>query len=293
MTRPDRAVLGSASREKQSWDLEHGEAIAAGRFVIEPLGGGRRYEAYLVFDERLLTLTVAKLLRPDRVEDERSVRALEREAELLSRLAHPVLVRGFDAVLDGPYPHLLLEHLDGANLRRLLKRHGPLPLEQLVPIAVNVCAALHYLGTEGVVHLDVKPANIVVGVPPRVIDLGSARTLDEAAGRRKPIGTIAYMAPEQCDPAASGGIGPAADVWGLGATLYHALTGEVPFPRATEAGEDAPRYPQLDDDPPPLPRRVPPALGEVVLAMLARDPGERPTPAEVAERLEPLADAFG
>ncbi|HUF85108.1 MAG TPA: serine/threonine-protein kinase [Acidimicrobiia bacterium] len=287
-------MSAQAPREKQSWNLEDGDEIAQGRFVVERMGGGRRYEAYLAWDEHLLTLTVAKILRPDRVEDPKAAQALRREADFLSRLAHPVLVRGFDAVYDGPYPHLLLEYLDGANLRQLLRRHGPLPLEQLLPVAINVCAALHYLAAEQVVHLDVKPGNIVVGVPPRLIDLGSARTLEAVAQRRKPIGTVAYMAPEQCDPAAfPGGIGPAADIWGLGATLYHALTGEPPFPRSPDLDADAApteRYPQLVADPPPAPRGGPPALAELVEEMLARDPADRPAAAEVAERLEPIAD---
>lgn len=278
--------------EKQSWNLEEGDPISEGRLVVERLGGGRRYEAYLVWDEHLLTLTVAKILRPDRVGDPKAAQSLRREADFLSRLAHPVLVRSFDAVLDGPYPHLLLEYLEGANLRELLRHHGPLPLEQLLPIAISVGSALHYLSAEATVHLDVKPGNIVVGVPPRLIDLGSARTLEDAAQRSKPIGTVAYMAPEQCDPF-RGGIGPATDVWGLGATLYHALTGEPPFPRRPDLDPDAPateRYPQLVADPPPAPRTAPPAVAELVERMLARDPADRPTAAEIVERLEPIAD---
>lgn len=280
---------------KESWNLEEGNEIAPGRVVVERLGGGRRYEAYLTWDERLLTLTVAKILRPDRVGDPDAERALRREAAFLSRLAHPVLLRAFDAVFDGPHPHLLLEYLDGTNLRQLLRRHGPLPLEQLLPIGINVCAALHYLAAEEVVHLDVKPGNIVVGVPPRLIDLGSARTLEEVAQRRKPIGTVAYMAPEQCDPSSfAGAIGPAADVWGLGATLYHAVTGEPPFLRDPDLPPDAPpsaRYPQLVADPPPLGRSAPAGLAQLVEEMLARDPADRPLAAEVADRLEPIADA--
>lgn len=96
-----------------------------------------------MWDERLLSLAVAKILRPDRVGEPGAARALRREAELLERLAHPMLVRGFGSVLDSGHPHVLLEYLDGVTLRRLIRRHGPPPLEQLLPLALDVSSALH------------------------------------------------------------------------------------------------------------------------------------------------------
>src|SRR6202000_1178879 len=95
----------------------------------------------------------------------------------------------------GPSPPLLLEHLEGPTLRELLDRHGPLSLEQLLPLALHIASALHYLAAEGVVHLDVKPSNIVMGAPPRLIDLSVARTLERALLTSTPVGTDAYMAP--------------------------------------------------------------------------------------------------
>ena len=144
-------------REHSSWGLEEGEEIAPGRSVLKHLGGGNRYEVMLVWDDRLFAITVAKVLRPDYAQDERALKELREEAEALDQLAHPVLVRGFDAVLDGPHPHLLIEHLEGPTLRRLLRRGGSLPLEQLLPLAAHVAAALQYMGNEEWVHLDVKP----------------------------------------------------------------------------------------------------------------------------------------
>jgi serine/threonine protein kinase len=279
--------------EKASWGLEEGAEIAEGRSVVENLGGGRRYEVYLVWDERLYSLAVAKVLRPDRVERDSAVRALRREAELLERLAHPVVVRGFDAVLEGDYPHVLIEYLDGVMLRRLISRHGRLPLEQLMPVAQQILSALHYLSTEGVVHLDVKPGNIVMGVPPRLIDLSLARPVESAAELQKAVGTWSYMAPEQCDPLSHPGeVGLPADIWGLGATLHHAISGEFPFARAREAAASSDlriRCPQLVEEPAPLPKDVPPLLQRLIAEMLARDPGQRPSPSEVADALEPLA----
>ena len=102
----------------------------------------------------------------------------------MQRLAHPVVVRSFGAVTEGKFPHLVLEHLDGPTLDELLAQQGPLALEQLLPLALHVASALHYLAAEGVVHLDVKPSNVVMGGPPRLIDLSVARTLEQAASER-------------------------------------------------------------------------------------------------------------
>jgi serine/threonine protein kinase len=278
--------------EKPSWGLEAGTEIAPGRSVLKPIGGGSAYEVFLVWDERLHAVMVAKVLRPDHAEDPGALRDLAREAAALDRLAHPVLVRGFDAVLDGPLPHVLIEHLEGPTLRRLVKRGGPLPPEQLLPLVMHVAAALHYMGEERMVHLDVKPANIIMGVPPRLIDLSVARTFERAARISGPVGTDPYMAPEQCDPdTCPGAIGPPADVWGIGATAWWALLGRAPFPRprdARESGDLLLRFPQLERDPEPLPDGVSPAVAATLGRMLNKDPRRRPSAAETIEALAPV-----
>jgi serine/threonine protein kinase len=279
-----------------TWGLEEGAELAPGRSVVRSLGGGNRFEVFLVWDEALYALAVAKVLRPHLLDTGRMLEDLREEAEVVMRLAHPVIVRGFDAALDGPHPHLLLEHLEGPTLRRLIRRGGPIPLEQLLPLAAHVGAALHYMELQGVVHLDVKPENIVMGIPPRLIDLSIARPLERAARIRKPVGTDAYMPPEQCDPAGHPGeIGPPSDVWGLGATLHHALSGSVPFPRpkgARESEDLAVRFPQLVEDARPLPSRLPDGLGELIAGCLRRRPEDRISAAELVDGLGPLVAAL-
>jgi eukaryotic-like serine/threonine-protein kinase len=276
--------------ERASWELEAGAPIAEGRTVLKGLGGGKRYEVFLVWDELMHAICVAKVLRPDQAEDEKALRELGAEAELLERLSHPVIVRGFDAVLEGTYPHLMIEHLEGPSLRRLIRRGGPLPPEQLLPLALHVAGALHYMEQVGYVHLDVKPDNIIMGIPPRLIDLSIARSLERAAKSRGPIGTDAYMAPEQCVDDSDEEMGPPSDVWGLGATLHHSISGHRPFPREKGA-RDSPdpnvRFPQLHSPPEPLPNRVSADVAELVTEMLSPAPADRPSAAEVAERLEP------
>jgi serine/threonine protein kinase len=284
------------SAERSTWEFEPGDEIARGRAVVQSLGGGKRFEVHLVWDERLFALAVAKVLRPDSVSETRALRELREEAEALDRLAHPVLVRGFDAVLDGRHPHVLIEHLEGPTLRRLIRRGGPLPAEQVLPLAAHVAAALQYMSNEAMVHLDVKPDNIVMGIPPRLIDLSIARPVERAASIRGPVGTDAYMPPEQCAPRQHPGlIGPASDVWGLGASLYHAIAGHVPFPRprgARHSDDPLVRFPQLAEEPGPLPRGVPADLRDLILSALEKDPGGRPNAAELALALQPLVEAL-
>ncbi|HET9545753.1 MAG TPA: protein kinase, partial [Gaiellaceae bacterium] len=140
-----RRPEGDAAPERDGWALEEGDAIAPGRTAVRLLGGGERYESYLAWDDRLLSLVVVKIVRPSLVHDAHSLEGLASEADLLLRLRHPVLVRGFDAVLDGPRPHVVLEHLEGSRLSSLIRKQGPLEPEQLYPLGLQLASAVHYL----------------------------------------------------------------------------------------------------------------------------------------------------
>lgn len=274
---------------KSSWDLEAGEEIVPGRHALRMLGGGHRYEAYLAFDDHLYTTTVVKIVRPDRVEERETLEGLAAEAEALAALDHPVLPRSFDAVLDGERPHLMLEHLEGPRLSTLVRRHGPVSPEQLIPLSIQTCAALHYMHAEGWVHLDVKPSNVVMGAPPRLIDLSVAHSLEQAQMLDYPIGTDAYMAPEQCRPKQLGPPGPPADVFGLAVTLFRAQTGRRPFttPNEEKGASDEERWPQLVEEPETLAaEEMGPEAAEAVNRALARRPEDRPTPVEMARAFE-------
>jgi serine/threonine protein kinase len=288
-----RAAQVPAGAEHPRWSFDAGYEFAPGRHALKRLGGGHRYDAYLAWDDRLHTVTVAKLVRPHLVDDSNVLDDMLMEAATLRRLGHPVVVRAFDVIADGPHPHLLLEHLEGPRLSTLLRKYGPLPPEQLVPLAVQICAALHYLAREEIVHLDVKPSNIIMGAPPRLIDLSVAETVAGAAALRGPVGTDAYMAPEQCAPRTLGPVGSPADVWGLGVTLYRAATGERPFSGpGHERDPDERRWPQLIEEPRPLDGRVPGALADPILDCLARSPADRPSPADVSAAIEPMLEAL-
>lgn len=264
-----------------TWGLAGGEEIAPGLVAMKDLGGGTVYEAWLAFDERLYAPVVVKVLRPDQVDDEAARAGFDREIALLSRLAHPGLTRVFSYDDEGPRPYFVLEHVEGPNLSRLISKHGALPEHQLLPLALELSSVLHYLHGEGVVHLDVKPSNIIMGSPAQLIDLSVALDVDAAATLDHAVGSDEYMAPEQCLPGERGTVGTAADVWGLGATLFRAAAGFRAFERE-------PRWRQLEDGPAALPAFVHRGAAELILACLSPDPALRPRPVEVADALEPM-----
>lgn len=272
------------------WGLREGDAITEDLVAVRRLGGGATYEAYLAFDEVTWGPVVAKLVRPDLVEDASSLRGLRREAEALTTVNHPVVVRALRWTDSGPRPHLVLENLDGPRLSTLVRRHGRLQPQQYLVLGIELASALHYLRRLGWVHLDVKPSNIIMGAPARLIDLSVARPVEDAARLKHVIGTDRYLAPEQADPGGRTGVpGPASDVWGLAAVLFEAVSGVRPF-RDGDPSAEVPheRHPQLVEGPNALPGDVPAPVREVILAGLSPQPGDRPLPHEVSEVLEPV-----
>ena len=276
------------SAEDEGWGFTEGDPITTELTAIRLLGGGSSYEAYLAFDDITYAPTVVKVIRPHRIDDGSSLRGLRREVDTLSMVNHPVVARGLRAVLEGERPHVVLEAIDGPRLSTLIRKYGPLPEQQYLPLAIEVASALHYFRRIGIVHLDIKPSNIIMGAPARLIDLSVARPVEEGRALKYPIGTDAYMAPEQCDPPTSGVPDFATDVWGIGATLFEAIAGYKAFDDGdSKSDHPAARFPQLAEIAYGLPERVAPDVAKVVLACLEPDPADRPLPHELAEGLEP------
>ncbi|WP_345481699.1 serine/threonine-protein kinase [Nocardioides caeni] len=276
-----------------TWGFAEGDAITPELTAMRQLGGGSAYEAWLAFDEITYGPVVVKVVRPDDVDDEHTVRSMEREARALDVAHHPVTIRGLRHDAAGPRPHLVLEHVEGPSLSRLIRRHRRLAPEQYLPLAIDVASALHFFRRVDVCHLDIKPSNVIMGSPARLIDLSVARPEAKAAALTGTIGTDAYMAPEQACPGPYGVPGYAADVWGLGTTLFHAIAGHRPFRDGDpSAAEPAQRFPQLLEAPAELPGDVPPTVQKLVHAMLEPDPADRPLPHEVADALEPEVAAL-
>ena len=265
-----------------TWGLAGGDAIAPGLTAVKGVGGGTVYEAWLAFDERLYAPVVAKVVRPGQV-GASAREGLEREVEMLRRLNHPGIARLFAYDDEGERPYLVLENIDGPSLSALISKHGYVPLHQLLPLGLELSSALHYLRQEGVCHLDLKPSNVIMGAPAKLIDFSIAMDVKDATDLDEPLGSDEYMAPEQCVPGELGAVGHASDMWAFGATMFRAAAGYRAYDRE-------PRWLQLTEEPYPLPDFVPGALQDLIHACLSTDPANRPLPEEAAQALEPMLE---
>lgn len=249
-----------------------GREIVPSVEVVAHLARSRRQDVYDAWDHDRACRVAVKVLRPDRRGELGVTRDLLREGRLLRRIDHPHLVRAF-AVHRDPLAAVVLETLGGATLEHLVETADePLAADDLRVVGRQLAAAIHHLHRHGILHLDLKPANVIADQGRvTVIDLSHAR----APGRVRPgHGTWCYAAPEQ---ARGGQVGPAADVWGVAIVLHALATG-------THALID--RTDTLDVDDPQLHGRLPsvcdarPDLPEDLAALidggLAPDPGDRP-----------------
>ena len=203
--------------------------------VDEFLGRGGMADVYKVFDlERGVPLAM-KVLRDDLAEDRVFLRRFEREAQNLAKLQHPNIVRFYGLEQEGHLAFILMDYIEGPTLRRMIfDAHRPFTDQQVLEIMQPICSALYYAHQQGIVHCDIKSANIMVDKGNRVYltDFGIARMADAATSTMVGIGTPAYMAPELImgkDPT------PQTDIYALGILLYEMYSGgERPF-----TGEEA------------------------------------------------------
>ena len=273
------------SGDRPSWNFSAGDEISPGRSALSLLGGGHRCEAWLARNESRDQRLVIKLLRPNHVDNERSRRALAREARAVERVTHPSIVRLLDASVETARPLIALEHIDGPRLSTFVRRTRALTFGEVTKLGQELASALAVIHGAGLVHMDVKPKNVILGQQGTLIDFGMARTLAEVRTLDSPIGTTAYMSPEQCRADTICSFGPAGDVWGLGVTLYEAASRSLPFPKTTE--QDV--YPQTHLTPAPLPVDAPRPLAELIMSALAYEPADRPTASDLAADLERLS----
>ncbi len=157
------------------------------------LGGGVHFEAYQAVDDRLFAPVVVKIVRPNLVARESVLRDLRREAELTTRLRHPLIVRCFHFDASGPRPYVALEKLPGRQLDKILMTEGTLDVPDVLRVGMGLASVLHYMRTQDVVHLDLTPSNVIVGRVARLIDFNLARDTATAAAGTVAFGTRHYI----------------------------------------------------------------------------------------------------
>jgi serine/threonine-protein kinase len=269
------------------------------------LGSGGMGEVVLAHDKQIGRDVAIKQLRIENPSPDAIARFL-REARIQARLEHPSIVPVHELGHDAQgLPYFTMKKLTGTTLRDQLASKHPPPRQRVLRMFADVCLAVEFAHARGVVHRDLKPANIMVGDfgEVYVVDWGLARIVGDSEARSvgadvesldgvtqagQMLGTPGYMAPEQIENPSL--VGPAADVYALGALLFEILAGEQPHPRgkgalsSTLKGITEPPSQRRPD------RNVPPELDALCLVAMATIPGDRPTAKELAERLQNYLD---
>ncbi|MGQ9554239.1 MAG: protein kinase domain-containing protein [Anaerolineae bacterium] len=252
------------------------------RYQIQHLiGRGGMADVYLALDLRRQVVVALKLLREDLAEDPDFVRRFQREAEALARLDHPNVVRFYSFERQGNAAFIVMDYVPGTTLRgRLMEAQGPLPLEEVTAIIKQVGAALHYAHSEGYIHRDIKPGNIMLREDGTALlsDFGIAKAAETATMTLAPLGTPAYMSPEQI---LGREVSPQTDIYCFGVVLYEIVTGRRPF--IGESGTGGSTTERIRNEHlhamPPDPRRFNPSLPaeavQVIARALAKDPAQR------------------
>ena len=257
--------------------------------LIEELGRGGMGVVWRADDERLQRHVAVKEVHlpeaiPAEERDSARARAL-REARAAARLSHPSAVTIYDVQQEEGRAYLVMELVDAPSLADVLRESGPLDHERAAHIGLDILAALEAAHAAGIVHRDVKPANVMVPShgPAKLADFGIASLKDDPKITQTGLilGSPSYMAPEQAD---GRGGGPRSDLWALGATLYYAVEGAPPF----DEGQAIPTLAAvMHDEPRPLGSAGP--LEPVVSALLSKDPAARPSHIETRRMLETAA----
>jgi len=264
--------------------------VVAGRYRLDDqIAAGAVGEVWRGVDTMLDRPVAVKLLRAEHARHSGIVSGFRAEARHAGSLAHPGIVRIYDYGEQGPgqRPYLVMELVIGRSLARVLAS-GPVEPARAMDVVAQTAAGLHAAHSSGLVHCDIKPANLLLGPggEVKITDFGIARAAAPAtaAGARQLIGTRAYLAPERIDGAPAA---PASDLYSPGIVAWECVAGAPPF---TGTGGEAALARR---DWPPLPLAVPAQVAALVAGLTARDPAARPsTPSEAARRAVQLRDAL-
>jgi eukaryotic-like serine/threonine-protein kinase len=281
-----------AGPEVRTWDvlLRRLREQLAGEFRIDrELGRGGQAAVYLAYETALRRSVAIKVLSSATLHDAFAVDRFRSEARIVAGLRHPNIVEIFDVRSGNGLHFFIMQYLPGDSLAEILTREGALAPDLVLPIVRQIGTALDFAHANGVIHRDVKPANVLFDAEGNAVvtDFGIARQVEGSGTTSQvaPVGTPAFMSPEQCR---SEPVGPASDQYALGVLTYNLLTGELPFVASSNLGlmqaqVQAPIPSAREVNP-----AVPPAMDATIRRMLAKSPGDRwPTLRAAIEALGP------
>ena len=278
--------------------VSEADALGERYTIVERIAVGGMGAVYRATDNRLNRTVAVKLLKEGLAHDPRFVERFRREARSAAGLTHPNIAGVFDYGEEHGRHFIVMELADGRDLARVLLDEGPLPVDRALKIAAATADALGHAHHMGVIHRDVKPANILVDAHDRVkvTDFGIARAAGDSTITQTGtiLGTAFYLSPEQ---ASGDNLGPHSDVYSLGVVLYEMLTGAVPFTADSPVSVAMKHLNEEVPSPSWLKPGIAPDVDELVRSATAKDPNDRPADgAEFAARLRrvigaPVADA--
>ncbi|HMB92814.1 MAG TPA: protein kinase [Rhodothermales bacterium] len=245
--------------------------------ILEELGHGGMGTVYKARQKFVGRLVAFKVLPPAMRQDAEALTRFEREAAALGRLKHPHLVSVFDAGVEGGFPYLAMEFVEGKNLREVLQERGPLPVAEVQRLGMELADALDHVQAQGLVHRDVKPSNILIDDAGRAVltDFGIAFAATLPRITQGAMGTPEFMSPEQADGKP---LDIRSDLYSLGIVFYECLTGRVPFERRGDSltALSTLLHKILHEPPTLLPEdEIPAWMTGIVQRCLQKDPADR------------------
>jgi serine/threonine protein kinase len=248
--------------------------------LLEPIGVGGMAAVLRARDTQLDRIVALKILPPEMAREQENVRRFHQEARAAAKLDHENIARVFFCGEDQQLHFIAFEFVEGENLRTLLERRGRLPVAEGIHYMVQIAAGLDHAAARGVVHRDIKPSNVIVTPTGRakLVDMGLARHLGTPAEGALTqsgvtLGTFDYISPEQALEPRDADV--RSDIYSLGCTFYHMLTGQPPVPDGTAAKKlhHHQHVPPLD--PRVLNPEIPDAVAAILARMMAKDPNDR------------------
>ncbi len=247
------------------------------RYEIQAkIGDGGMAAVYKALDLKLNRIVALKILRDSYSADPQFLVRFKREAEQAAGLNHPNIVRVYDVGDEGDLHYIVMEYIEGSNLKDVIMREAPFSTQRTIEIGTQICDAIAYSHSAGLIHRDIKPQNILMDKAGRVkvVDFGIAKSSNAATLTEAGItlGTVHYFSPEQ---AKGMPVLPQSDIYSIGVVLFELMTGRIPF------DSDNPVALALKhiEEPAPSPRRynaaIPVAMEQIILKSLSKDPYQR------------------
>ncbi len=274
-------------------DEQKGELRRIGKYeIVRKLGSGGMGTVFLATDSELKRTVALKVLPRDRANNPILVRRFKSEGQAAALLQHKNIVSVFEAGQADGLLFLALEYVEGIDLLEWVNRRGPIPVKRSVEIMRQAAEALQHAYERNIVHRDIKPSNLMISRDGTVklTDMGLARSIDDTLDTTitrdgTTVGTVDYMAPEQASNSKAADI--RSDLYSLGCTWYHILTGSPPYPNGSVTNKIAAHISGPLPDPRLLNPKVPEALIAVLHRLMAKSKAQRyQTPAELLADLE-------